>query len=74
VIGLATLGLCFGATDVMMNVEAAEVEQAFERTLMPLFHAFFSLGTVAGAGIGVAMTAGASAHRGTSAPWPSSGS
>jgi predicted MFS family arabinose efflux permease len=45
------------ATDVMMNVEAAAVEQAFGRTLMPLFHAFFSLGTVAGAGLGVAMAA-----------------
>lgn len=53
--GLAVLGLCFGATDVMINVEAAAVEQAFGKTLMPLFHAFFSLGTVAGAGIGVPM-------------------
>ncbi len=55
--GLALMGACFGATDVMMNVEAASVEQAFGRTLMPLFHAFFSLGTVAGAGAGVAMAA-----------------
>jgi len=55
VIGLAVMGLCFGATDVMINVEAAAVEQASGRTLMPLFHAFFSLGTVAGAGIGVVM-------------------
>lgn len=55
--GLALLGLCFGATDVMMNVEAASVEQAFGRTIMPLFHAFFSLGTVAGAGVGVVMAA-----------------
>ncbi|MFV4912196.1 MFS transporter [Microbacterium lacticum] len=54
-IGLAIMGLCFGATDVMINVEAAAVEQASGRTLMPLFHAFFSLGTVAGAGIGVVM-------------------
>ncbi|WP_314430547.1 MFS transporter [Microbacterium lacticum] len=57
VVGLALMGLSFGATDVMINVEAASVEQAFGRTLMPLFHAFFSLGTVAGAGIGVAMAA-----------------
>lgn len=66
-IGLALMGLCFGATDVMINVEAASVEQATGRTLMPLFHAFFSLGTVAGAGIGVAMAAwgiGASWHLG----------
>ncbi len=54
-IGLALMGAGMSATDVMMNVEAAAVEQAFQRTLMPLFHAFFSLGTVAGAGIGVAM-------------------
>jgi len=68
VAALAILGLSFGATDVMMNVEAAAVEQAFGRTLMPLFHAFFSLGTVAGAVIGVAMAAwgiGASWHLGT---------
>ena len=51
VVGLALMGLSFGATDVMINVEAASVEQAFGRTLMPLFHAFFSLVTVAGAGI-----------------------
>lgn len=57
VVGLALMGLSFGATDVMINVEAASVEQAFGRTLMPLFHAFFSLGTVAGAGIGAAMAA-----------------
>jgi fucose permease len=51
------MGIGMSATDVMMNVEAAAVEQAFERTLMPLFHAFFSIGTVVGAGIGVAMAA-----------------
>lgn len=55
--GLILMGASFGATDVMINVEAAAVEQAFGRTLMPLFHAFFSLGTVAGAGIGVVMAA-----------------
>lgn len=68
--GLALMGLCFGSTDVMINVEAAAVEQAFARTLMPLFHAFFSLGTVAGAGIGVAMAAlqvGVSWHLGVTA-------
>lgn len=56
-VGLALMGIGMSATDVMMNVEAAAVEQAFERTLMPLFHAFFSLGTVAGAGLGVLMAA-----------------
>ncbi|MCW3492930.1 MFS transporter [Microbacterium sp. SSM24] len=56
-IGLALMGMGMSATDVMMNVEAAAVEQAFEKTLMPLFHAFFSLGTVGGAGLGVLMAA-----------------
>ncbi len=73
VAGLTLVGLCFGASDVMINVEAAAVEQASSRTLMPLFHAFFSLGTVAGAGIGVAMAAwgvGVSWHLGVvAATW-----
>lgn len=56
-VGLGLMGIGMSATDVMMNVEAAAVEQAFERTLMPFFHAFFSIGTVVGAGIGVAMAA-----------------
>ncbi|GAA5034631.1 MFS transporter [Microbacterium fluvii] len=56
-VGLAFMGLGMSATDVMMNVEAAAVEQAFGRTLMPLFHAFFSIGTVIGAGVGIAMAA-----------------
>ena len=53
--GLGFMGTGMSSTDVTMNVEAAAVEQAFGRTLMPLFHAFFSIGTVVGAGIGVAM-------------------
>jgi MFS family permease len=56
-IAMVLLGIGMSATDVMMNVEAAAVEQSFEKTLMPLFHAFFSFGTVAGAGIGIAMAA-----------------
>jgi MFS family permease len=55
-VGLALMGLGMGATDVMMNVEGAAIERVTDRTIMPLFHALFSLGTVAGAGIGVAMT------------------
>ena len=56
-VGLGLMGLGMSATDVMMNVEAAAVEQAFGRTLMPLFHAFFSIGTVLGAGVGIGMAA-----------------
>jgi hypothetical protein len=35
-----------------MNLSGAANERATGRTLMPLFHAMFSLGTVAGAGFG----------------------
>jgi len=37
-----------------MNVEGAEVERRLRRSIMPRFHASFSLGTVAGAGVGAA--------------------
>ncbi len=50
--GLATFGLGTGIVDVVMNVSAAAAEQARGRTVMPVFHAMFSLGTLAGAGIG----------------------
>jgi predicted MFS family arabinose efflux permease len=38
--------------DVAMNLSGAANERAIGRTLMPLFHASFSGGTVAGAGLG----------------------
>ncbi|WP_022889187.1 MFS transporter [Agromyces italicus] len=57
VIGLALFGFGNGAVDVMMNVEGAEAERELGRTVMPLMHAFFSFGTVAGAGIAAAASA-----------------
>jgi cyanate permease len=39
-------------TDVAMNVSGAANERALGRSIMPVFHAFFSFGTMAGAGIG----------------------
>ncbi|WP_246632054.1 MFS transporter [Pseudonocardia nigra] len=51
-IGLAFTGLGTGVWDVAMNVEGADVERVLDRSLMPKLHAGFSLGTVAGAGIG----------------------
>lgn len=51
---------CYGVGtsvwDVAMNVEGAEVERCTGRSVMPRFHAAFSLGTVAGAGLGAAMS------------------
>ncbi|WP_424936771.1 MULTISPECIES: MFS transporter [Bacteria] len=51
-LGLALFGLGNGCVDVMMNVEATAVEQHTGKTILPLFHAFFSFGTVIGAGLG----------------------
>ena len=51
-IGLVLLGFGNGMVDVMMNVEATAVEREIGKTLLPLMHACFSLGTVLGAGIG----------------------
>ena len=56
-IGLFLLGFAQGAWDVAVNVQGAQVERHLGRAIMPRFHAGFSLGTVAGALLGVAMIA-----------------
>ncbi|MGM7699852.1 MFS transporter [Microbacterium sp. A84] len=56
IIGLALFGFGNGCLDVMMNVEATAIEQEAGKTILPLFHAFFSFGTVIGAGAGWAAT------------------
>jgi MFS family permease len=48
--GLVLAGVGNSAWDVGMNVEGADVERRIGRTLMPRFHAGFSVGTVLGAG------------------------
>ena len=55
-IGLFVYGLGMGVWDVAMNVEGAAVEHQLGRTIMPRFHAGFSLGTVGGAGVGALTT------------------
>jgi len=57
VIGLFLFGFANGAWDVAMNVQAAVVERHLGRSIMPRFHAGFSVGTVAGALIGTVMVA-----------------
>ena len=54
--GLFAYGLGVGVWDVAMNVEGAAVEKRLGRTVMPRFHAAFSLGTVAAAGVGALTT------------------
>jgi MFS family permease len=50
--GLFALGAGSGVWDVAMNVEGADVERQLGWTIMPRFHAAWSLGSVAGAGAG----------------------
>jgi MFS family permease len=55
-VGLLFVGFGTGTWDVAMNVEGAEVERRLNRSVMPRFHAAFSLGTVAGAAVGSLVT------------------
>jgi fucose permease len=53
-VGLAMFGFGTGLCDVAMNVEGAANERSLGRTVMPLFHALFSVGTIVGALLGAA--------------------
>ena len=56
-IGLFAFGVGTSVWDVAMNVEGAEVERGLGRSIMPRFHAAWSIGSIAGAGVGVPMAA-----------------
>lgn len=51
-VGMVGYGVGSSTWDVAMNVEGADVERRLGRTMMPRFHAAFSLGTVVGALVG----------------------
>ncbi|MBX3100590.1 MAG: MFS transporter [Salinibacterium sp.] len=51
-VGLLVFGAAMGGTDVAMNVSGAANERVLGRSIMPIFHAFFSFGTMIGAGVG----------------------
>lgn len=55
--GLFVYGLGTSIWDVAMNVEGAAVERGLKRSIMPRFHAAWSLGGVGGAGIGAVFAA-----------------
>jgi fucose permease len=57
VVGLFLLGVGTGTWDVAMNVEGTFVEQRLGRSILPRFHAAFSIGAVAGALLGAGMVA-----------------
>jgi len=56
-VGLFFYGIGTGVWDVAMNVEGTEVERALGRSILPRFHAAWSLGSITGAGVGVPMAA-----------------
>jgi len=53
-VGLLAYGFGTGTWDVAMNVDGAAVERELGRSIMPRFHACWSLGTFTGAGVGAA--------------------
>jgi fucose permease len=56
-LGLLAYGFGTGTWDVAMNVDGAAVERELGRSIMPRFHACWSLGTFTGAGVGAAAAA-----------------
>jgi predicted MFS family arabinose efflux permease len=56
-LGLVLAGMGNSSWDVAMNVEGADIERRLGRTLMPRFHAGFSLGTVLGAAVSAVASA-----------------
>lgn len=55
--GLFCIGYGSGTWDVAMNLEGATVERRLRRTVMPRFHAAFSVGSVVGAVLGAGAAA-----------------
>lgn len=55
--GLVVFGVGTGVWDAAMNLEGAIVEQKLGKTVMPRYHAGFSLGTVVAAGIAALVAA-----------------
>lgn len=52
VAGMLLFGLGSATWNVAANVEGTALENALGKHIMPVLHAFFSIGTVAGAGVG----------------------
>ncbi|GGZ12601.1 MFS transporter [Streptomyces nitrosporeus] len=62
--GLLLLGAGVGLSEVASNVDGAVVEREFGRPVLPALHGCYSLGTLIGAGLGVA-----GAASGFPVPW-----
>ncbi|MFE9778594.1 MFS transporter [Streptomyces sp. NPDC005775] len=57
--GLALFGGGMGLAEVAFNIEGADVERVIGRPVLPVLHGCFSMGTVIGALLGMALTAAA---------------
>ena len=51
-VGLFLYGVGISTTNIVINLEAASIDRLSAKTRMPMFHATWSIGAVAGAGIG----------------------
>ncbi|WMT27635.1 MFS transporter [Bacillus aerius] len=51
--GLFLFGSGSGMCNVAMNLEGTEIEYQIKRTILPILHASFSIGTLMGAGAGI---------------------
>jgi MFS family permease len=51
-IGFVALGIVGSAADVAINVSGSALEQSMGKTIMPMLHAGFSVGTFVGVGVG----------------------
>lgn len=56
-VGIFLNGVAVALGNVAINVESARVERAMERTVIPQFHAAFSIGAVVGSGTGALASA-----------------
>ena len=54
---LALFGVGLATSNIVINLEAAASDRISGRTLMPMFHAAFSIGVVVGAGLGALASA-----------------
>ncbi|UQX87668.1 MFS transporter [Jatrophihabitans telluris] len=51
-LALVGWGVVTGGLDVAMNAQAVQIEKSYRRPIMSSFHAFWSIGTVVGTGVG----------------------
>lgn len=56
-VGIFLNGATWALNNVPFNLESAAIERAVGRTILPQFHAFYSVGALAGTGVGAACSA-----------------